>query len=62
MGKPPSKASEGGRTDILREREDATQSEVLKVSGKWVVVRLKVRPEAFPNGSPMSVWLNFLQH
>ena len=48
MGKPPSKASEGGRVDILRKQEDATQSEVLKVFGKWVAIRLKVRPEAPP--------------
>jgi len=26
-----------------------------------VLIGLKVRLEAFPNGSPMSVWFNFLQ-
>jgi hypothetical protein len=27
-----------------------------------VLIRLKVRPEAFPTGSPMPVWRFFLQH
>ena len=61
MSKPLFKASEGGWVEILREREDATQSEVEEVSGMCVLIRLKVRLEAFPTGSPMSVWLIFLQ-
>jgi hypothetical protein len=55
MGKPPFKASEGGWFDISRKREDATEGEPGQVSGKWVSIRMKVRPEAFPTGSPMSV-------
>jgi len=65
MGKPLSKASEGGDFDVLWEREDVAQSEVQPVSGKHVLIGLKVRPcesgttrsqsEAFPTGSPMSV-------
>jgi hypothetical protein len=61
MGKPLFKASAGGWVDILGEREDATQSEVKQVSGMCVLIRLKVRPEALPTGSPMSVSLIFLQ-
>ena len=56
MGKPPFKASEGGRIDILREWEEITQSELQQGSGAQVLLTLKVRPEAFPNGSPMPVW------
>jgi hypothetical protein len=44
MSKPLSKASEGGYIDVLWEREDITQSEVRLVSGKHVLVGLKVRP------------------
>jgi hypothetical protein len=54
-GKPLSKASEGGDFDVLWEREDLTQSEVQFVSGEQVLIGLKVRPEAFPTGLPMSV-------
>jgi hypothetical protein len=39
MGKPLSKASKGGLVDILREWEDATQSDVPEVSGKFVLTR-----------------------
>ena len=55
MGKPLSNASEGDRFDILRVWEDVTESEFQQVSGMQVLIRLKVRPEAFPNGSPMSI-------
>ena len=55
MGKPLSKASEGGDFDVLWEREDVTISEVGHVSGMDVLIVLKVRPEAFPTGLPMSV-------
>ena len=59
MGKPPFKASEGGRIDILREWEEITQSELQQGSGAQVLLALlalKVRPEAFPDSSPMPVW------
>jgi hypothetical protein len=56
MGKPPSMASEGGPIDILRELEEITQSEFYQESGTSVFLVLKVRPESFPNGSPMPVW------
>ena len=56
MGKPPSKASNGVQIDIFKgiggvnlgERQQGSETQVLFV--------LKVRPEAFPNGSPMPVW------
>ena len=56
MGKPLFTASEGGQIDILRESEEITQSEFQHRSGTSVLLALKVRPEAFPNGSPMPVW------
>ena len=62
MGKPLFKASDGGPIDILREREDATESELRQVSGMQMLLALNVRPEAFPTSSPMSVWLGFLQY
>jgi hypothetical protein len=62
MGNPILKPSEGDRFHILRVGEDGTESEVQQVSGTQVLIRLKVRPEAFPTGSPMSVWSDFLQH
>jgi hypothetical protein len=55
MGKPLFKASEYGRIDILREWEDITESELQQGSGTKMLLALKVRPEAFPTGSPMSV-------
>jgi hypothetical protein len=55
MGKPLSKASEGGDCDIIGEREDVTKNEVKHGSGKHVFIVLEVRPEAFPTGLPMSV-------
>ena len=44
MGKPLSKASEGGDVDVLGESEDVTKGEVLLVSGEHVLIVLKVRP------------------
>ena len=62
MGRPLFKASDGGQFDNLRGWEEVTESELLKVSGMPVLFRLKVRPEAFPTGSPMSVfWILFQQ-
>jgi hypothetical protein len=55
MGKPLSKASEGGLIDILRESEDITHNELQQRSGAKVLYAIKVRPEAFPTGSPTSV-------
>ena len=55
MGKPLSKASEGGDVDVLGESEDVTKGEVLLVSEEHVLIGLKVRPEAFPTGLPMPV-------
>jgi hypothetical protein len=57
MGKPLSKASEGDRFDILGEWEEVTQGRLQQVSGKQVLIRLMVRPEAFPTGLPMPVFL-----
>jgi len=59
MGDPLFKSSEGGRFDMLRVWKDITESEVQQVSGVEVFIRLKVRPEAFPTGSPMSVRSDF---
>ena len=56
MGKPPFTASDGGQIDILRELGEVTQSELPQGPGTSVLLPLKVRPEAFPNGSPMPVW------
>jgi hypothetical protein len=61
LGNPIFKPSEGDRFDVLRVGEDSIESEVQQVSGTQVLIRLKVRPEAFPTGSPMSVWSDFLQ-
>jgi len=56
MGAPLFKSSEGGRFEVLRVWKDITESEIPQVSGLEVLIRLKVRPEAFPSGSPMPVW------
>jgi len=61
MGNPLFKASEDGRFNVLRVWEDVTESEVRQVSGVKVLIRLKVRPEVLPSGSPVSVWSDFLQ-
>ena len=58
MGKPPYKASDGGQIDILWEGDVVTQSELQQRSGRYVLYLKMVRPEAFPNGSPMSVLEN----
>jgi len=62
IGKPLFKASDGGRFDILKQSEDATESKLQRGSEMYLLFALKVRPEAFPNSSPMSLWLSFLQH
>jgi hypothetical protein len=57
MSKPLSKAWEGGVCGVLGEREEVTKSEVQHVSGKHLLIgiKIKVRPQAFPTGLPMSV-------
>ena len=55
MGKPPFEASEGGYIENGWVMEDFTLSEFLFCRGMTVPIRLKVRLEASPNGSPMSV-------
>ncbi len=55
MGKPPFKASDGGRIDRSRELEEITQNEFQLGPGNKCFLHYKVRPEAFPNGSPMSI-------
>jgi len=55
MGKPPSKASDGGQIDILKGMKDPIKSELQQGSGRQVLIHFKVRPEVFPTGSPMSV-------
>jgi hypothetical protein len=62
MGKPLSKASEGGDSEILGETEDFTESDVQHVSEKHVLIWSKVRPQAFPTGSPTSVCHFFSAH
>jgi hypothetical protein len=52
MGKPLSKASEGGDWDILGEWKDVTKSEVQHGSGKHVLIVLEVRPEPFRSAYP----------
>jgi hypothetical protein len=61
MGKPLFKASDGGQIDILAEREDVIQGELQQGSATGMLLWIRVRPEAFPNGSPMSELLGFLQ-
>jgi len=61
MGKPLSKALEGGDFDILGEREEVTKSEVQRGSRNHVLIGSKVRREAFPTGLPMSVYRGCLQ-
>jgi hypothetical protein len=62
MDKSLFKASDGGQIDILGEREDVTQSELQQGSATGMLLWMKVRPEAFPTGSPMSGLLGFLQY
>ncbi len=54
IGEPHSKASGGGQIDILKGMEGISKSELLRGSGRQVLIRFKVRPEAFPTGLPMS--------
>jgi hypothetical protein len=61
MSKPLFKASEGDGINILRVWEEVTESGLYQVSGTQVLIRLKVRPEAFPSGLPISVFWRFLQ-
>ena len=55
MGKPPFEASEGGLFEILRLWKDFTPSELHFPKGMGELLRQKVRLEASPNGSPMSI-------
>jgi hypothetical protein len=59
MGKPLSRASDGGQIDISRGRQDVTQGELPQGPETEVLLLKKVRPEALPTGSPMSVLLTF---
>jgi len=52
MGNPLFKPSEGDRFEILRVGLYLTYSEIQQVSAMELLIRLKVRPEGFPNGSP----------
>jgi len=54
-GKPPFKASEGGRFENLGVSEDITPSEFQQRRGTRLPIRPKVRLEAFPNSLPMPV-------
>jgi hypothetical protein len=55
MGKSLFKASNGGKSDVLKESLDLTQGEFQYGFDTFVPLRLKVRLEPFPNDSPMSV-------
>ena len=55
MGKPPFETSEGGLFEILRSWKDITPSELHFRKGRIEPFRQKVRLEASPNGSPMSI-------
>jgi hypothetical protein len=59
MGKLPFKASEGVLFEILRSRKDFPLSELKYQKGVEELLCQKVRLEASPNGSPMSVLRNF---
>jgi hypothetical protein len=56
MGKPPFKASDGDRFDMLWVWKDSRASDLQQVSEMHVPIALEARPEAFPTGLPMSVW------
>jgi hypothetical protein len=58
MGNPPFKAPDGGYYETARVTEDTTQSGLQQGSETSVLVEQKIRPEAFPSGLPMSVWVN----
>ena len=55
MGKPPSKASEGGYFGIFYVIGGFHFGEFQFLKGRGLLFRIKVRLEAFPNGLPMSV-------
>ena len=55
MGKPTFEASQGGLFEILRPWEDFTSNELRFRKGMGELLRQKVRLEASPNGSPMSI-------
>ncbi len=55
MGKPPSKASDGGQVDIVKGMQNLTESEPQQGSGRQVLIPFEVRPEAFPTASPVSL-------
>jgi hypothetical protein len=52
----PSRLQMAVKLTFLREWEEVTLGELQQGSGTSVLLVLKVRPEAFPNGSPMPVW------
>ncbi len=54
-GNPPYKASNGGFFILLWKTEDFSQSEFWQGNETVVLLRKKVRLEAFPNGSPLPV-------
>jgi hypothetical protein len=61
MDMPPFKASDGDLSGNGPVSEDFAKSEFLFRQG-MIPIRLKVRPEAFPKGIPMSVWSKFYQY
>ncbi len=50
VGKPLSKASDGGQIKIVGESDVVSESGPRQGSGRQVLIRFKVSPEAFPNG------------
>jgi hypothetical protein len=60
MGKPPFKASDGGCFDIFCVIGGYHFGEFQFVKGRGALFRIKVRPESFPNGLPMSSLSDFL--
>ena len=47
----------GAYYPVLKDGDSRRRTgEIQQGSGTSVLLVLKVRPEAFPNGSPMSVW------
>jgi hypothetical protein len=58
MGSPLFKAPDGGHYETARVTEEYTESGLPQGSETSVLVEQKVRPEAFPSGLPMFVWLN----
>ncbi len=56
VDKPLFKASDGGYLKMAKVTGDSTERGLQQASEIPVPVGLKVRPEAFPKGLPMSVW------